>query len=106
MYKDLCMSTKKSKSYVYILCNRRRNVVYIGCTDDLKRRIYFHKKRLIPGFTKKYNVDRLVYFEEISSQDEALKREAQIKKYRREKKDQLVQKMNPEWTDLYEQLQK
>lgn len=100
------MSADNSKSYVYILCNKHRNVVYVGCTDDLKKRIYFHRKRLISGFTKKYNVDRLIYFEEHASLDEALKREAQVKKYRREKKNQLVQKMNPAWADLYEQLRR
>jgi putative endonuclease len=98
------MSAIEGKSYVYILCNRYRNVVYVGCTDDLKKRVYFHKKRLIPGFTEKYNVNRLIYFEEHSNLDEALKRETQIKKYRRQKKDQLVLKMNPEWNDLYERL--
>ena len=100
------MNASISKSYVYILCNRHRSVVYVGCTEDLIKRVYFHRKRLIPGFSKKYNVDTLVYFEEHASLDDALKREAQIKKYRREKKDQLVHKVNPKWTDLYEQLQR
>lgn len=98
------MSPGTSKSYVYILCNRNRNVIYVGCTEDLKKRIYFHKKRLIPGFTKKYNVDRLVYFEKHNSKVDALHREVQIKKYRREKKENLIQKINPNWIDLYEQL--
>ena len=57
---------------VYILCNRHRNVLYIGSTSDLKKRIYFHKKRLITGFSKRYNVDQLVYFESISGVEEAL----------------------------------
>ena len=98
------MNDSEAKSYVYILCNRHKSVLYIGCTDDLRKRIYFHKKRLIPGFTRKYNVDRLIYFEECASTDEALAREAQVKKYRRKKKNALVQKMNPEWIDLYEQI--
>jgi len=96
------MSTTELKSYVYILSNRRKNVVYVGSTDDLKKRIYFHKKRLISGFTKKYNVDQLVYFEAFNTAAEAVDRERQIKGYRREKKNLLIWKMNPEWKDLYE----
>ena len=75
----LPMSKETTKSYVYILSNKRRNVVYVGCTDDLRRRIYFHKKRLIVGFTKKYNVDQLVYFEHLYTTEDALIREKQIK---------------------------
>lgn len=89
------------KSYIYILCNKHRNVVYVGSTDDLKKRIYFHKKRLIPGFTKKYNVDQLVYFESYDTALEAMKRERQIKGYRREKEDALIRGLNPAWEDLY-----
>jgi putative endonuclease len=100
------MNTEDQKSYVYILSNRHRNVVYIGSTDELIKRIYFHKKRLIPGFTKKYNVDRLVYFEQCNSTEQALKREKQIKGYRREKKIHLIQEMNPAWIDLYETLKR
>jgi len=80
------MNNFDAKSYIYILCNRHKNVLYVGCTEDLKKRIYFHKKRLIPGFTKKYNVDQLIYFEEYANHDDALAREVQIKKYRRDKK--------------------
>ena len=98
------MHTGHVKSFVYILCNRHRNVLYIGATDDLRKRIYFHKKRLIAGFTKKYNVDRLVYFEQHDNSEASLARERQLKGYRREKKIQLIQKMNPNWTDLYETL--
>ena len=89
------------KSFTYILCNRHRNVLYIGATDDLRKRVYFHKKRLIAGFTRKYNVDRLVYFEEHDTREAALAREHQLKCYRREKKIQLIQEMNPKWDDLY-----
>lgn len=98
------MEPEKTKSYVYILCNRHKNVMYIGSTDDLKKRIYFHKKRLLPGFTKKYNVDKLVYFEELDTIEKANDRESQIKKYRREKKNQLIQNINPCWDDLYEKI--
>lgn len=92
------------KSCVYILCNRRKNIVYVGSTSELKKRIYFHKKRLIDGFTKKYNVDVLVYYEELNSVQDALIREKQIKGYRRDKKNLLIQKNNPNWEDLYEKL--
>ena len=98
------MSTTNIKSYVYIICNKRRNVAYVGSTDNLKKRIYFHKKRLIPGFTKKYNVDQLVYFELLNTHEQALIREKQIKGYRRAKKNDLIQKMNPKWNDLYEEV--
>jgi putative endonuclease len=96
------MGSTGLKSYVYILSNKGKNVVYVGSTDDLKKRIYFHKKRLISGFTKKYNVDRLVYFEAFETSGEAVGREKQIKGYRREKKNLLIENMNPEWKDLYE----
>jgi len=69
------MSTIDLKSYVYILSNKRRDVVYVGSTGDLKKRVYFHKKRLISGFTKKYNVDQLVYFEVFETAIEAMVRE-------------------------------
>ena len=91
-------------SVIYIICNKRRNVAYVGSTDNLKKRIYFHKKRLIPGFTKKYNVDQLVYFELLNTHEQALIREKQIKGYRRAKKNDLIQKMNPKWNDLYEEV--
>ena len=69
------MNSDISQSYVYMLCNRHKNVIYVGCTDDLKKRVYFHKKQLMAGFTKKYNVDRLIYFEKHASLDRAMKRE-------------------------------
>ena len=96
------MSTIDLKSYVYILSTKGRNVVYVGSTGDLRKRVYFHKKRLISGFTRKYNVDRLVYFEAFETSGEAVGREKQIKGYRREKKNLLIENMNPEWKDLYE----
>jgi len=91
-------------SYVYILSNKHKNVVYIGSTDDLKKRVYFHKNGLLAGFTKKYNVTSLVYYEVLPSTETALDRERQIKKYRREKKDLLILKYNPDWRDLFESL--
>ena len=74
------MKSETNNFYVYILVNNRQNVMYVGYTEDLKKRMYFHKKKLIPGFTKKYNVDRLVYYETFDNKQEALQRELQIKK--------------------------
>ena len=85
--------------YVYITASRSR-VVYTGVTNDLKRRIYEHKHKLIPGFTSKYNVDRLVYFETTSDVHAALAREKQIKGWLRAKKIALIQSSNPRWEDL------
>jgi putative endonuclease len=99
------MEFKPSKFYVYILSNRHKNVVYIGSTRELRKRISCHKRKLIPGFTEKYNVDQLIHFEEFDSEKEALMREKQLKGYRREKKNLLIHKQNPNWADLYEALQ-
>ena len=74
----------------------------MGVTNDLKRRIYEHRNGLIEGFTKKYNVNKLVYFEETEDILVAIEREKQIKKWRREKKNKLVETKNPQWKDLYE----
>jgi len=88
------------KAYVYILSNDRGNVLYIGCTEDLKNRIYMHKKRLISGFTKKYNVYRLVYFKQFPNIDEARIREKYLKGKTRAKKITLIKSMNPTRKDL------
>jgi putative endonuclease len=95
------MELVTERSHIYILSNNHRTVLYVGCTQALKNRIYFHKKRLIAGFTKKYNVSRLVYYEELACLDDALAREKQIKGYRREKKNRLIELVNPDWNDLY-----
>ena len=76
--------------------------MYIGVTNNLERRVYEHKNKLVEGFTQKYNVNKLVYFEETSDVLSALEREKEIKKWRREKKDALVLKVNENWTDLSE----
>ncbi len=86
--------------YVYILTNWSNTVMYIGVTNDLKRRMYEHKHKLVDGFTKKYNVDKLVYYEHTVDVYAAISREKEIKKWRREKKNKLVTSMNPEWKDL------
>lgn len=74
--------------------------MYTGVTNNLERRIYEHKNKLIKGFTEKYNVNKLVYFEETQDVNAAIAREKEIKKWRREKKNQLVNLMNPKWIDL------
>ena len=77
--------------------------MYVGVTNDLVRRIYEHKNKLVKGFTEKYNVHKLVYFEETGDVRSALTREKEIKKWRREKKNALVISINPEWKDLAEE---
>ena len=88
--------------YVYILTNWNHKVMYIGVTNNLERRVYEHKNKLVEGFTQKYNVNKLVYFEETSDVLSAIEREKEIKKWRREKKDALVLKANEQWKDLSE----
>ena len=86
--------------YVYLLTNWNNKVMYVGVTNNLKRRIYEHKNKLIKGFTEKYNLNKLVFFEETQDVTSAIAREKEIKKWRREKKNQLVNRMNPNWKDL------
>ena len=86
--------------YAYLLTNWNNKVMYVGVTSNLERRLYEHKNKLVEGFTEKYNVGKLVYFETTSDVLAAIEREKQIKKWRREKKNQLVVGMNPEWKDL------
>jgi putative endonuclease len=86
--------------YVYFITNWNSKVMYIGMTNDLKRRMYEHKNKIIKGFTEKYNVNRLVYFESTTDVNSAIAREKEVKKWRREKKNALVIQMNPEWKDL------
>jgi putative endonuclease len=74
--------------------------MYVGVTNDLARRISEHRNKLVKGFTQKYNIDKLVYFEETSDDIEAITRENEIKKWRRDKKNKLVDSFNPEWSDL------
>jgi len=86
--------------YVYLLTNWNNNVMYVGMTNNLERRMYEHKKKLVEGFTRKYNINKLVYFEEAQEVQTAIMREKEIKKWRREKKDFLVNSENPQWKDL------
>ena len=94
--------------YVYILTNAYNKVLYTGVTNDLERRLYEHKQKNIKGFTQKYNVDKLVYFEQFDFIDLAISREKQIKGYSRQKKIELINKRNKEWKELFrkEQLEK
>ncbi len=87
--------------YIYIVASKRNGTLYIGSTNDLKRRVFEHKSKIIKGFTEKYSVDKLVYFEEYQDITGAALREKRIKKWNRNWKIDLIEKMNPEWKDLY-----
>ncbi len=89
---------------VYIMTNGGNTVLYTGVTNDLQRRVYEHRNKLTDGFTKKYNITKLVYYEVFTDPVNAIAREKQIKAGSREKKIALIVKMNPEWNDLYETL--
>ena len=91
---------KEHNYYIYIMTNWNNKVMYIGMTNNLERRLYEHKNKLVEGFTRKYNVQKLVYLEHTNDVDAAIRREKEIKKWRREKKNSLVMKSNPEWKDI------
>ena len=86
--------------YIYILTNKNNKTLYIGITDNLKRRLYEHKNKLVDGFTKKYNISKLVYFETCRDAKRAIEREKEIKVLLRIKKNLLIQASNPNWDDL------
>ncbi len=87
--------------YVYILASEKHGTLYIGVTNNLIKRVYEHKNDLVEGFTKKYGVHQLVYFEQTGSIDSAIIREKQMKKWRRQWKIELVEEKNPDWKDLF-----
>ena len=89
--------------HICILASKRNGTLYTGVTNDLERRIVEHKTKLLPGFTKKYEVTKLVYCEEIPSTTSAIAREKQIKKWNRKWKLRLIEERNPEWKDLSEE---
>jgi putative endonuclease len=91
---------KSRVAFVYILTNKYNNVLYTGVTNDLQRRYREHKNKLVKGFTQKYNVDKLVYFEVFDSILDAIAREKQIKGYLKIRKVELVTALNPEWIEL------
>jgi putative endonuclease len=90
--------------YVYILCNGRNGTLYIGVTSDLVRRVYEHRSDIVEGFTKKYHVHSLVWYEKHETSEEAIIREKQIKKWNRQWKLEMIEKANPEWRDLYDEI--
>ena len=94
----------KKEGYTYILFNRKNGTLYVGATSDLIKRIYQHKNKLIEGFSKKYGVDKLGYYEIYSDIESAIAREKQIKAGSRKKKIDLIEEINPNWDDLYDSL--
>jgi putative endonuclease len=90
--------------YIYILTNKHHTVLYTGVTSDLYVRVYEHKQKVYPGFTAKYNVNKLVYFEQFGNVNEAIDREKQIKSGSRQKKIDLINSKNPDWEDLWERV--
>ena len=90
--------------YTYILASKRNGTLYTGSTDDIVKRMYEHRDKVRPGFTKKYGVSILVWFEQHESRDTAFRRERQIKEWRRSWKLRMIEERNPTWRDLYEDL--
>ena len=94
----------EKQSCVYILANKRNGTLYVGATSDLPKRIWEHKSKVVEGFTNKYGVDKLVWYEIDHTMESAIQRENTIKKWRREWKLRIIEEMNPGWKDLYEGL--
>ena len=90
--------------YVYILATRKDGPLYVGVTSYLQKRIYEHKSRAVPGFTKRFNIDKLVWFERHETAEAAITKEKQLKRWKRSWKKELIESANPEWCDLYETL--
>ena len=90
--------------YVYILASRRNGTLYIGMTDNLIQRVWMHRNGVLPGFTKRYGVKLLVWYEQHETREAALTRERQLKKWNRAWKLQTIERINPGWSDLYERL--
>jgi putative endonuclease len=97
-------SVPDKQFYVYIMTNKNNTVLYTGITNDLKRRVYEHKEKMVPGFTSRYNVTELVYYEVFQDPENAIMREKQIKAGSRKKKVALIESMNETWQDLYERI--
>ena len=104
MIRDLTQLDHKNENmnqyFVYILTNEHNRVLYIGVTNDLERRMYEHKNKMVEGFTERYNLSKLVYFEETMDVQSALEREKQLKNWRRDWKIKLIDDFNPAWKDL------
>jgi putative endonuclease len=90
--------------YVYLLASDRNGTLYIGVTNDIVRRVFEHKSKIVPGFTKRYAVDKLVWFEIYEDPTSAITREKELKKWRRDWKIKLIEEQNPQWIDLYPQI--
>ena len=90
--------------YVYILSNKPHGIIYIGVTNDLIRRVYEHKQKICQGFTSRYNVSQLVYFEVFEDERNAIEREKQLKHWKRTWKTKLIEENNPDWIDLYSKI--
>ena len=90
--------------YVYILASRQNGTLYVGVTSDLIKRVWEHKNKFAEGFTEQYSVDSLVYYEHFADAENAIRREKRLKKYNRKWKTDLIEKGNPYWKDLYEDL--
>jgi len=90
--------------YVYIIASRRDGATYLGVTNDLVRRVYEHQIKAVPGFTSKYNITQLVWFEIYDDPVSAITREKELKKWKRSWKVELIEAQNPEWKDLYESI--
>ena len=91
-------------SYIYILTNTYHTVLYIGVTNNLVRRIYEHKHKMQEGFSAEYNLSKLVYYEQFSNIIQAIEREKQLKKWNRSWKEHLINRTNPSWRDLYDEI--
>ena len=91
--------------FVYILASKRNGTLYVGSTDDLGARVWKHKQKAFPGFTAKYEVNKLVWFEAHETRESAFRRERQIKKWRRAWKIRMIEESNPDWRDVYETLE-
>ena len=88
--------------YIYIMANKTNTTIYIGITSDIIKRVWEHKNKLVGGFTKRYNVNKLVYYEETTDVNSAIAREKQLKGWNRAKKNELIESINPNWDDLYD----
>ena len=90
--------------FVYVITNKKHSVLYTGVTNNLIKRVYGHKNKVVKGFSEKYNVNKLVYYEVFESIETAITREKQIKAGRRKRKLELINKFNKQWNDLYEEI--
>ena len=93
-----------SMYYIYIMASKRNGTLYTGVTNNLLKRVYEHKNDLVEGFTKRYGVNRLVYYEHVEDINSAIQREKRLKKWRRQWKVDLIKQANPGWKDLYNEL--